>query len=353
MINNILEIKNLAVYRGKRQVLNIQNLDIQTGELVALVGPNGAGKSTLLRTINSLQTFQGQVKVLGNDINTSSVSEVQREMAMVFQETLLKSGTVYDNIAIGLKFRRIPDNEIQERIKESTEMLRCTHLLPRSSRALSGGERQRVGIARALVTKPKLLLLDEPFAALDLLIRREMIITLRRIAKEYGITVILVTHAFSEALYFADRVVALQEGRLIQDSTPYEMLRRPVNEGLALLVGIENMVPCSVVSTTDGNKIRLSNGVEFSSIYLGENPKLCCISSDCFMLESEAEGRDDVLRLSVEIKDLRPAKGGSEFHVDWKGLSLTVHLPLHGSENIDKGSSNLNLALPFDLIHFI
>ena len=282
----ILKMKNLTVSRGGRKnVLEIRQLLVRPGELVAVVGPNGAGKSTLLQTINLLQPYHGELELFGHYAIGRDKIMLRRRSAMVFQEMLLVNDTVFNNVALPLRFRGMHEDEIEELVYKALEDFHCEHLAERSALLLSGGETQRVCIARALVASPELLLLDEPFASLDGATRNEMLEEIRNLARERGITVLLVSHNFEEVLHFAERALFILNGRIVQDDRPEFIMRRPATKEIARLVGMDNIVPCSSEENWQGRFIKLNNGIQF--LYDGDvSPAIsaCCLPGDAISL---------------------------------------------------------------------
>jgi len=289
MSEYILDMRRVTLDRGKRRnVLNIERFALRRGELAAVVGPNGAGKSTLLQVINLLHCCRGDMQLFGQDIRHADQTMLRRRSAMVFQEALLLDDTVFDNVAWALKFRGVAASEIKHRVFKALVDFRCDHLADRPARSLSGGEAQRVCIARALVTDPELLLLDEPFASLDAAARSEMIEEIRQLAETRGISVVLVSHNFTDVLHFAERAIAMFNGSIVQDDKPEVLLRRPVNEQVARLVGMDNIIPCRIEQDSQGRFIRLANGIRF--LYSGEMIKpvsACCLPGDALYLCDE------------------------------------------------------------------
>lgn len=282
----ILKMKDLTVSRGGRKnVLEIRQLLVRPGELVAVVGPNGAGKSTLLQTINLLQPYRGELELFGHYAVERDKIMLRRRSAMVFQEMLLVNDTVFNNVALPLRFRGMHEDEIEELVYKALEDFHCEHLAERSALLLSGGETQRVCIARALVTSPELLLLDEPFASLDGATRNEMIEEIRNLARERGIAVLLVSHNFEEVLHFAERALFIFNGRIVQDDRPEFIMRRPATKEIARLVGMDNIVPCYSEENWQGRFIKLNNGIQF--LYDGDvSPAIsaCCLPGDAICL---------------------------------------------------------------------
>lgn len=250
----ILEARNLLVRRGGAEVLSIPEFSLRERESVALIGPNGAGKSTLLLTLATLlKPAAGEIRFHGSPVVASARDTAyRRRIAMVFQEPLLFDSTVFDNVASGLKIRGIAAEEIRQRVGECLERFRIGHLSERSARRLSGGEVQRTSLARAFATRPEVVLLDEPFVALDPPTRHALMVDLAEVLRESGSAAIIATHDQMEALRLADRMMVMQGGRVVQSGTTAEVTVNPVNAFAATFVGMENVLAGTVVSSSEG-----------------------------------------------------------------------------------------------------
>ena len=228
-----IEIQNVRKVFGAHEALKDVSLRIETGELMALLGPSGSGKTTLLRIIAGLELpDSGHIHLNGEDATESTARD--RQVGFVFQHyALFRHMTVFENIAFGLRVRpkstRPPEREIRVRVLELLELIQLDWLGDRYPSQLSGGQRQRVALARALAVEPRVLLLDEPFGALDAKVRRELREWLRRLHDDLHIASVFVTHDQEEALEVADRVAILSEGNIEQVGTPDEVYRRPAN----------------------------------------------------------------------------------------------------------------------------
>jgi sulfate transport system ATP-binding protein len=227
------------------------SLAIPEGSLTALLGPSGSGKSTLLRVIAGLeQPDTGQV--LLNDEDVTATPARERGVGMVFQHyAAFKHMTVYDNVAFGLSIRRRPKSEIRGRVHELLELVQLEGLAQRYPAQLSGGQRQRMALARALAVEPSVLLLDEPFGALDARVRKELRAWLRRLHDEVHVTTIIVTHDQEEAMEVAGQIAVLNEGRIEQVGSPRELYDRPANEFVMSFVGPVNRLGDTFVRPHD------------------------------------------------------------------------------------------------------
>src|SRR6185436_13614768 len=216
------------------------SVEVPGGSLTALLGPSGSGKSTLLRVIAGLETpDSGSVQIAEEDMTGRSPQD--RGVGFVFQHyATFKHMTVWDNVAFGLKIRKRPGDEIRERVARLLELVQLEGLAKRYPAQLSGGQRQRMGLARALAVEPSVLLLDEPFGALDARVRKELRVWLRRLHDETHTTTVIVTHDQEEAMEVADRVAVMNHGRIEQVAGPIELYERPANEFVMEFVGAVN-----------------------------------------------------------------------------------------------------------------
>ncbi len=240
-----IEISNITKSFDSFKALSDINLKIETGELVALLGPSGSGKTTLLRIIAGLESSdEGSIVFDGEDNTEKSTQD--RKVGFVFQHyALFKHMTVYENIAFGLKVRpsklRPSKEVINKKVHELLELVKMEELAKRYPAQLSGGQRQRIALARALAVEPKVLLLDEPFGALDAKVRKDLRRWLRKLHDEYPITSVFVTHDQEEALDVADRIVILNHGKIEQIGTPEQVYDNPVNPFVYNFLGNVNL----------------------------------------------------------------------------------------------------------------
>ena len=242
MNKNIISLENIAVSFDGEKILNDINLDIKDKEFVTFLGPSGCGKTTTLRIIGGfLKPDSGIVRFDGKEIN--NIPPDKRNVNTVFQRyALFPHLNVYDNIAFGLKIKKFSDKEIQKRVGAMLELVNLKGFEKRSIDRLSGGQQQRVAIARALVNEPKVLLLDEPLGALDLKLRKDMQIELKRIQQSLEITFIYVTHDQEEALTMSDTVVVMNNGDIQQIGSPVDIYNEPKNAFVADFIGESNIL---------------------------------------------------------------------------------------------------------------
>jgi tungstate transport system ATP-binding protein len=244
---NFLEVQDLEVFRGGVRVLAISSFTLQENEVISLIGPNGAGKSTLLLALARLIPVKGEtLRCQGESIVSDKATiAYRRRLAMVFQQPLLFDATVFDNVAAGLKIRGMGRHEIKSRVMETLELFNMVSLSERSARKLSGGEAQRTSLARAFAIRPEMILLDEPFVALDPPSRIALMNDLDRILGETSTAAVLATHDQVEALRLSDRMVVMKQGEIVQSGTPVEVMNQPVDEFVASFVGAGHSAICS------------------------------------------------------------------------------------------------------------
>ena len=243
MSNHLIELKGISKKFDTTDALNEINLYIDRNEFLTLLGPSGCGKSTLLRIIAGFENpTGGSVTFDGEDL--LCIPPYKRKINTVFQKYALFSHmNVYENIAFGLKIKKVVKEKIDEKVKRVLKLVNLSGFEKRSVDSLSGGQQQRIAIARAIVNEPSVLLLDEPLAALDLKLRKDMQLELKNMQRELGITFIYVTHDQEEALSMSDTVVVMKEGTIQQIGTPTDIYNEPKNAYVADFIGESNIIP--------------------------------------------------------------------------------------------------------------
>jgi len=260
---NAVEIRGVAKRFGEFTALHKADLDVPDGSFVTFLGPSGCGKTTTLRMIAGLaDPTDGDILVRGKRVNDVPIHK--RNLGLVFQNyALFPHKTVFDNVAFGLKYRNVPRDEITQRVREALELVQLPQVEDRLPIQLSGGQQQRIALARAIVIRPDVLLLDEPLSALDANLREEMRVELKRIQRELGIATVFVTHDQAEALAMSDKVVVMNHGRIEQEGTPEEVYNRPNTEFVAGFLGHSNILEGRVAGISgDAVRVQVTDGPE-------------------------------------------------------------------------------------------
>lgn len=250
MDNAIVSIVNVEKMYGDNHVVKNMNLNIAEGEFLTLLGPSGCGKTTTLRLISGFERpTSGIIKVQGESVEKKE--PYQRDVNTVFQNyALFPNMNVFDNVAYGLRVKKMKKDEIAKRVGETLKMVQLEGFEKRRITQMSGGQKQRVAIARAIINQPKVLLLDEPLGALDLKLRKQMQIELKRLQKKLGITFVYVTHDQEEALTMSDRIAVINDGRIEQLDAPDEIYRHPKTKFVANFIGETNLLDAVVLKVS-------------------------------------------------------------------------------------------------------
>ncbi|MFQ8761377.1 MAG: ABC transporter ATP-binding protein [Intestinimonas sp.] len=256
MAESIVSLIDVEKRFGSNLVVRKMNMEIYEGEFLTLLGPSGCGKTTTLRMIAGFEdATSGIIKVQGERVENKE--PYQRDVNTVFQNyALFPHMTVFDNVAYGLTIKKVPKDEIRQRVAEMLELVQLTDYERRKPDELSGGQKQRVAIARALINRPKVLLLDEPLGALDLKLRKQMQIELKRLQKKLGITFVYVTHDQEEALTMSDRIAVMNAGVIEQLGTPMEIYDHPLTRFVAGFIGESNIFD-GTVTAVEGDLLRV------------------------------------------------------------------------------------------------
>ncbi len=254
-----IRFENLSKSFGKNLVLKNIDLEIEKGQLVTLLGPSGCGKSTLLRCLAGLETVtSGKVYLDGKDI--TNVNPKDRDIGMVFQQySLFPNMTVGQNVAFGLKLKKVSKEETDKRVKEIVDIVGLSDHLNHYPSQMSGGQQQRAALARAIVTHPKVLLLDEPLSAIDALLRHSLQVEIRRIQQELNITAIFVTHDQEEAMVMSDKIHLMYQGIIEQSARPIDMYTQPKSKFVASFIGHYNVLEADKMAKVCGEKIESDN----------------------------------------------------------------------------------------------
>ncbi len=333
----ILELKNVRKSFGQDQVLKGIDIQIREGEFVTLLGSSGCGKTTTLRIIAGLEDpDEGEVLLSGKDMK--HMPPEKRNVNTVFQNyALFPHMNVFQNIAYGLKLQKLPKEEIKEKVTQMLELVQLEGFEKRMPLQMSGGQRQRIAIARALVKNPKVLLLDEPLGALDLQLRRQMQLELKRLQKKLGITFIYITHDQEEALNMSDKIAVMRDGYFEQIGTPAQIYEEPKTSFVATFVGNANICQGICKEVKDSYMV-LENvaGLFLSKLPIGEVPVIgkeytVAIRSENVMLDennshilkgtvAEKSFAGGMLRIQVTLTD------GKELVISRHGINIDLKL---------------------------
>ena len=284
MSGNILEIKNLSKYFDDFTALKDVNISVKEGEFISILGPSGCGKTTLLRIIAGfLQESEGDILI--EDKSMKGIPPEKRPVNIVFQSlALFPMMNVYENVAFGLKRQKLSKEEIKKSVLDMLSRVGLDGYDKKKINELSGGQKQRVAIARSLVMKPSILLLDEPLSALDRKLREHMKVELKELQKEIGTTFIYITHDQSEALVMSDRVAVINKGIIEQLDTPHNLYNNPETGFVAGFVGENNRFE---IASRDGEQIVTKNGWRVTKPNLDFNPTLMYIRPEAFIVDPD------------------------------------------------------------------
>ena len=316
----VLSIRGLSKSFGGHTVLNDFSLDVAHGEFITLLGPSGCGKTTLLRLIAGFETPDSGSILLDN-INILPLPPERRQVNTVFQSyALFPHMMVFENVAFGLRINGIKGKSLLERVSAALAETKMTAFAARFPGQLSGGQQQRVAMARALINRPRVLLLDEPLSALDARLRRDMQVELKRIQRERNITFILVTHDQEEALSMSDRVVVMHDGHIAQIGTPREVYEEPTSLYVARFIGDINLLPATVEGRIDDQHLELR--------LFGQ-----CTSARCLFNLAPGSNvqillRPEDLRLTGDIKQNMPQLPGTIIERSYRGATLDTTIEL-------------------------
>lgn len=326
-MGKIVEIEGVNKIYGSNHVVRDLNLSIEEGEFLTLLGSSGCGKTTTLRMIAGFEEpTSGTIMVEGERVEEKEPFE--RNVNTVFQSyALFPHKTIYDNIAYGLKMKKVPKAEIRERVTEMMEMVQLSGFEKRYPSQLSGGQKQRVAIARALINRPRVLLLDEPLGALDLKLRKQMQLELKRLQKKLNITFIYVTHDQEEALTMSDRIAVMHDGIIDQLASPTEIYEHPATKFVATFIGETNIYDGCITKIEDGiAAMTLENGavsvkcpedfslLEYATISVRpEKMKFAASPVEGFELEAQVK---DYIYVGSVLKCIVSLPNGNELKIE-------------------------------------
>lgn len=341
----IVELRSLTKSYGDNTIIKDFNLTINNGEFVTILGPSGCGKTTVLRLIAGFEEVNGgQIILDGEDV--TNIPAEHRHVNTVFQSyALFPHMTIFDNVAFGLRMQKVPEAEIKPRVLDALRMVQLEDMAERKPSQLSGGQQQRIAIARAVVNKPKVLLLDESLSALDYKLRKQMQNELKSLQRQLGITFIFVTHDQEEALTMSDRIIVLKTGNIEQDGSPREIYEEPSNLFVAKFIGEINIFDAVVLHSVDEQRVKANVEGRICDIYVeqqvheGQKLKVLLRPEDVLL-----EELDDNEQSSAIIGYIRER--------NYKGMTLesTVELEHNGkmvlvSEFFNEDDPNIDHSL--------
>ena len=263
-----LTVNNFQKSFGQNEILKGVSFKVESGKFLSLLGPSGCGKCTILRIICGLE-IPDSGAVLVDGVDVTKVRPEKRNIGLVFQNyALFPSMNVEKNVGYGLKMQKVPENEIKERVQEALELVKLPGYAARRINQLSGGEQQRIALARALVTRPSILLLDEPLSALDRKVRAEMQYEIRNIQRQIGTTTIFVTHDQEEALTMSDKIILMNKGHIEQEGDPYTIYSRPATEFASDFLGKANLIT-GTLTCEGGRWYLVDHGIRIALDYCG------------------------------------------------------------------------------------
>ncbi len=341
----MIEISNLAIRLGQFRLRNI-NLTIRDGEYLVLLGPTGAGKTVLVECVLGINhPDNGRILVDGRDI--TALYPEERNLGYVPQDfALFPNMVVEENLAYGLRARNAPPETIQERVESMIRMLRLEHLRGRSPAHLSAGEKQRVALGRALVTEPRILLLDEPLSALDESLRLELARELREIHRAVGGTCLHVCHSFEEAADLADRVAVMHRGQIVQLGTIDELLDHPASEFVARFTCTRNILHGAAEAANGGCVVRLTEAVSLCSDVPARGRVVVAIRPERIQLYTASTASGGVNVVHGKVHSIRSKVAHVELEID-VGIPLVVHIPRHPeAESLAPGAGVCLRILP-------
>lgn len=356
-MDRLLEIRGLVMKAGKSTILNLPALDVYKNEVLILLGPNGAGKSTLLQVAAGLaKPTSGTVRF----IETPHINDLEyrRKVSTVFQSPLLLTDTVSHNIATGLAFRGLSKQEINARVDRWLDLLHITHIKNRQAKVLSGGEAQRVSLARAFCLETELILMDEPFSAVDAPTRQELLDDLRNILSKTNQTCIYVTHDIDEALTIGDRVAVMFGGDLHQIGTVQSTFDHPKTPEVAAFMGVENIIPGVIASANDAVLTIRTGEVMVDAVGqlpIGSNVFICLRPEDITLYSADEQVRPSTARNRLLCRITGMFNQGSLIRIEMDaGIKLIAFVTRPSVEELGlKTGRNVYAVFKASAIHLL
>lgn len=338
----LIELRNITKKYEENVVIENLNLHVRRNEFITLLGPSGCGKTTTLNIIAGFENVDsGNIIFEDNKIN--DVPPHKRQINTVFQKyALFTHMNIYENVAFGLRIKKLPEKEIKEKVKNMLKLVDLDGFEKRATHSLSGGQQQRVAIARALVNEPKLLLLDEPLGALDLKLRKEMQVELKKIQKQLGITFVFVTHDQEEALTMSDTIVVMNKGEIQQIGTPEDIYNEPKNRFVANFIGESNIINGVMLEDFKVN----FEGKDFQCVDKGFNKDEAVevvIRPEDIKITDEAEGMLKGKVTSVVFRGV---------HYEIKAMIDNTEWIIHNTIQVSVGK-NIGIKITPDDIHIM
>ena len=338
-----VSIKNATkTYHGNVQALHGISIDVKDGELIVIVGPSGCGKSTMLRMVAGLETVtSGDIHI--NDEWVNKKEPADRDIAMVFQNyALYPHMSVYQNMAYGLKNRKIPKDQIEQRVRETAKIIELENLLVRKPKELSGGQRQRVAMGRAIVREPKVFLFDEPLSNLDAKLRVQMRLEIKRLQERLGVTTIYVTHDQVEAMTLGHRLLLMNEGRVEQIGTPLEVYEKPKTLFVAEFIGSPAMNIIKAV--TDRQSLKLENGTSLKCLTQSNGDVLVGLRPEDLMPDKKG-------KIVMQVKLVEPLGASTILHGTLKNSDTKIVSVVHGLLRPKDRLSEMSFSISPESVH--
>lgn len=334
-----IEFQHINKYFGENHVLRDINLGIEKGSFVTLLGPSGCGKSTLLRCLSGLESIdEGRIILDGSDI--TGTEPRARSIGMVFQQySLFPNMTVSENIAFGLRLKKLPEETIRKKIRDAVEMVELCGKEDAYPSALSGGQQQRVALARSIALEPKVLLLDEPFSAIDAKLRKSLQKSIRQIHKELGLTSVFVTHDQDEAMVMSDVIHLFHGGKIEQSGDPVSIYTRPASEFAAGFIGSYNLISEEAFARLTGDAQAGKNGT-------------VAVRPETIEISDTEDAEEDMYSFTGVILDNTPRGNVLRYRVGVEGVYLNVDVLFRSRVLFSSGDAVHLRVAKHNCIHF-